>query len=87
MVMKMNKNGFISELQEKIGYSKEKCIVIVNILENHFIIGKNNKKKIINDLVSNSFSEDEAENIYDISMKIIILELKNKFKHPFRNMH
>lgn len=87
MVMKMNKNGFIKRLQEELYYSEEKCIVIVNILENHFIIGKNNKEKIINDLISNSFSEGESENIYDISMKIIMLELKNKFKHPFRNMH
>ena len=32
-----------------------------------------------------SFTEDEAENIYDIAMRIIASEIKNKVKHPFRS--
>ena len=85
MVMKMNKSEFIKRLKEETNYNEEKCISINNVLENHFIIGRKNKQKIINDLIVKSFTEDEAENIYDISMSIILLEIKNKIKHPFKS--
>ena len=85
MVMKMNKSKFIKRLQEETNYNEEKCISINNVLENHFIIGRKNKQKIIDDLIVKSFTEDEAENIYDISMSIILLEIKNKIKHPFKS--
>lgn len=84
MVMKMNKKKFIKTLQEKTNYSEEQCITINQVLENTFIIGKNNKQQIIDDLMQNSFTEDDAENIYDISKNIIISEIKNKIKHPFK---
>ena len=83
MVMKMNKSNFIKKLQEETGYSQEQCITINNILEAHCIVGKRNKQKIIDDLISNYFTEDDAENIYDISMKIIMNEVKDKVKAPF----
>ena len=86
MVMKMNKGKFIKELSKETGYSEEKGILINNVLENHFIIGKNNKEKIIQDLeVIVGLNEDDAENVYDISMKIISVEIKNKLKHPFKS--
>lgn len=38
---------------------------------------------MIRDLqVKASLSEDDAENVYDISMKIITGEITNKIKHP-----
>lgn len=83
MVKKMNKSELIKKLQEKTHYSQEKCIVINNVLENHLIVGRKNKQKILNELISNAFTEDEAENIYDIAMQIILGEIKNKMKHPF----
>ena len=85
-MMKMNKNKFIKELVKETGYSEEKCILINNVLENHFIIGRKNKDKIIQDLEEKvSLNEDDAENVYDISMKIIMTEIKNKLRHPFKN--
>ncbi len=79
----MNKNGFIKELSKETGYDEEKCILINNVIENYFIFGRKNKDKIIRDLqVKASLSEDDAENVYDISMKIITEEIKNKIKHP-----
>lgn len=82
----MNKNGFINELSRQTGYGEEKCILINDVIENHFIFGKKNKNKIIQDLqLKASLSEDDSENVYDISMKIITGEIKNKLKHPFRN--
>lgn len=82
----MNKNEFIKELSKQTGYDEEKCILINNIIENYFIFGKRNKDKIIQDLqVKASLSEDDSENLYDIAIKIITGEIKNKLKHPFKN--
>lgn len=82
----MNKNGFIKELSKQTGYDEEKCILINNVIENYFIFGRKNKDKAIKDLqVKASLNEDEAENVYDITIKIIRNEIKNKIKHPFKN--
>ena len=80
--MVKNKQYFINKLQEKTGYNIEQCNLINKVLENNSIIGKKNRQKIINDLMLNSFTCDDAENIYDISKKIIINEIKNKL-NPF----
>ncbi len=86
MVMKMNKSKFIKELSEQTGYNEEKCTLVNNIIENYFIFGKKNKERIIKDLqVKATLSEDDAENVYDISMKIITVEMKDKLKHPFKS--
>ncbi|MCI8352260.1 MAG: hypothetical protein HFJ58_01345 [Clostridia bacterium] len=82
----MNKTGFIKELSKQTGYNEEKCIVINNVIENYFIFGRKNKDKIIQDLQSRvGLNEDDSENVYDISMKIITGEIKNKLKHPFKS--
>lgn len=82
----MNKTRFIKELSKETGYDKEKCILINNIIENYFIFGRENKDKIIKDLqVKASLNEDDSENVYDIAIKIITGEIKNKLKHPFRS--
>lgn len=82
----MNKTSFIKELSKQTGYDEEKCILINNVIENYFIFRTKNKDKIIKDLqVKIPLSEDDAENIYDISMRIITGEIKNKLKHPFKN--
>ncbi len=84
--MKMNKTGFIKELQKELNYNEEKCIIINSVLEDHFIIGKNNKEKIINDLIEKlTITEEEAENIYETSSKIISSAIKNKIVHPFKS--
>ena len=82
----MNKIGFIKELSKETGYSEQKCILINNVIENYFIFGRRNKDKIIKDLQTKvTLTEDDAENIYDISMKIITGEIKNKLRHPFQS--
>lgn len=68
----MNKKGFIKELSKQTGYDEEKCSLINSIIENHFIFGKNGKNKIIQDLQNKvNLSEDDAENTYDILIKIL----------------
>lgn len=82
----MNKTGFIKELSKQTGYDEEKCTLINSIIENYFIFGKKNKDTIIQDLqIKASLSEDDAENIYDIIIKILTGEIKNKLKNPFKN--
>lgn len=86
MVMKMNKKEFIKELSRETGYNEEKCILINDIIESYFIIRRKNKEKIIRDLQDKALlNEDDSENAYDISMKIIFGEIKNKLKHPFKS--
>lgn len=86
MVMKMNKQKLIKELSIQTGYEEETCTLINNVIENHFIIGRKNKERIIQDLKDTvNLKEDDAENVYDIVMKIITGEIKNKLKHPFKS--
>ena len=84
----MNKNGFIQELSKQTGYSIEECTSINEILENNFIIGKNNKLKIVEAIKEKlNIDEDKANNIYNISSSIISSEIKNKLKHPFKDKY
>lgn len=86
MVMNMNKNEFITKLAEFFYYSKEKCIIINNILESNFFISKKNKDKIIEELIEQlEIDQDEAVRIYDLAVMIIKDEVKNKLKHPFKS--
>ncbi len=86
MGMKMNKNGFISELSKQLSYSKEKCIMINDILESNFFISKKNKDKIIDEFMQIlNISNEDAIKIYDIAVKIIKDEIKDKLSHPFKN--
>lgn len=86
MVMKMNKKGFINELSNQTGYDEKRCILINDIIENYFIFRKKNKEKIIKELqIKANLSEDDSENVYDIYIKIITEEIKNKLKHPFKS--
>ena len=84
----MNKNEFLKELSKKTGYDKEKCILINSVIENYFIFGRKNKDKIIKDLqIKANLNENDSENVYDIWVKIINEEIKNKLKHPFKNQN
>lgn len=81
----MNKREFIKRLQEETGYGEDRCAIVNEVIENNFIFSKKNKQKVIDSLMLKSFTEDEAENIYDIAMRIIASEIKDKVKHPFRS--
>lgn len=86
MVMKMNNKEFIRELENKLSYSKDKCIIINQILESNFFISKKNKDKIIEEFILKlNVNYEEAINIYNTSVNIINNEIKNKLKHPFKS--
>lgn len=81
----MNKEAFVNELMSKTNYNEEKCKKINDILESHFIIGKNQKNKILNDFIDLGLSSEEADNLYNICVSILGNGLKNKLKHPFKS--
>lgn len=82
----MKRTIFIEKLEKETGYSKEMCSKINEVIETRLIIGKNNKKKIINDF-SNLLDIDleEANEVYNKCIMILGNELKNKIKHPFKS--
>ena len=83
---KINKDEFINTIQNKTKLSIEKCLIINGVLENNFLLGNKNKQNIIYELIDKlSVNEEKAEEIYNISMNIISLSLKEKLKHPFKS--
>lgn len=82
----MNKEKVIEELEKVTGLDNDKCTIINSILEDHFIIGKSNKEKIVSDIIEKlSVTREKAETIYESAMSIIGNGIKNKLKHPFGN--
>ena len=60
-------------LQEKTNRSETECIVINDILNSHFIIGKNNKDKICQDFKEKlNLTEEQADELYNQCMEIIV---------------
>lgn len=85
MVRKMNKGKFLEELKVKTGLDESKCIIISDIIDEVFIIGKNNKEKMLDMFMDKlSIDREEADNIYNTSMGIIINGVKDKIIHPFK---
>ena len=81
----MNKTGFIKSLEKRLGYEENKCIIINSIIEDTSLFGKKSKDKMINNFMKKlDVSLDEATNIYETSMDIIVSNIKDKIKHPFR---
>jgi hypothetical protein len=73
-----NKEYMINGLKEKTNRTEKECIIINDILENHFIIGHNNKDKIKKDFMEKlQISEDESDKLYNICAELII---KGTFK-------
>lgn len=84
--MKMNKEKFIEELEKKTGFSKEKCEKVNEILEENFLIGKENKNKMVSQIMSEfGCNETEANSLYETVASIFFGEVKNKLLHPFKN--
>ena len=86
MVMKMNKEEFLDQLSKQIDYSIEDCKKINEVLEDHMLIGKKNKDKIIEDLKNKlSIAEKEADNVYNAAVSLITTGIKDKLKHHFKS--
>lgn len=82
----MNKKEFIKELSKLMNYDEEKCTIINSVLEDNFIIGKKNKDKIINELVSKlNIDTTKANEIYNNAINLLTTEIKKKIINPFKD--
>lgn len=87
MVKKMNKEKFINVLTEKLNCDIEYSRKINDLLEDNFLIGKKNKEKTINSFVTElNVSKEEAEKIYEVASSVIASAIKDKIKHPFKDL-
>lgn len=81
----MNKERFIDALSKETNLTKADCSKINEILEAHFIIGRNNKFKILEDIREKlNIDPDLAETIYNKASEILGNNLKQRIKHPFK---
>lgn len=84
----MNKSEFIKELERKTQYSAEQCAVINDVLENHFVLRKKNKPKVVAELIERlGVDEAEADSVYEMSMSIIKTEIKHATRRPIGSKH
>ncbi|MBR1540489.1 MAG: hypothetical protein IJ629_04920 [Clostridia bacterium] len=82
----MNKTEFLKVLSEKTGLDEGKCKQINEIVEGTFLIGRNNKEKMLEKFISTlNIDKSEADKIYNTVMGIVGNELKNKIKNPFKS--
>lgn len=73
MEMKMSRDCFVAKLQEKTGKTENECGIIKEILDNHGIIGRKNKEKIIADFIKElNLDKRDANDLYNDCMEIIL---------------
>lgn len=66
-------NNIKEKLKELTNKSDEEVTIIDDILNNHFIIGKNNKEKIVEDFKERlNLNDEEADNLYNQCSEIIV---------------
>ena len=66
-------NNIKEKLKELTNRSEEEIALIDEILNNHFIIGQNNRKKIIADFMEKlNITEEEADDLYNQCSEIIV---------------
>lgn len=66
-------NNIKEKLKELTNRSDEEVVIIDEILNNHFIVGKNNKKKIIADFKEKlNLNDEEADKLYNQCSEIIV---------------
>lgn len=83
--MKMNKEKFTKKLKEVTGYDDEKVNAVAEVLGDTFIIGKNNKEKMLDGFQEKlEINREKANELYNKAMEIITKEIKDKILHPLR---
>ncbi len=82
----MDKNMFLKELKKVTNYSDEECIKINDIVEDTFIVGRKNKDKMTDGLMKSlGISYDDADELYNTVISILVNRVKDRVKHPFKN--
>ena len=72
-------NNIKEKLKELTNRSDEEISIIDEILNNHFVIGRNNKKKIVKDFKEKlKITDEEADNLYNQCSEIIVKGIFNR---------
>lgn len=62
-----------TKIMELTGRSEEECVKINEVLNNHFLIGHNQKDKIVNDFCSAlGIDAEEGDKLYNQCMEVIV---------------
>ena len=66
-------NDIKEKLKKLTNGSEEECTIIDEILNSHFLVGKNNKEKITADFKEKlNLTDEEADNLYNQCSEIIV---------------
>lgn len=66
-------NNIKEKLKELTNRSDDEVTIIDEILNNHFIVGRNNKEKIVADFKEKlNLTDEEADNLYNQCSEIIV---------------
>lgn len=68
----MEREDFIKELVKQLGYDEQQCKEINKIIEENYKVGQKNKEKMILGFIDLGYSEEEAEDIYEVAMGILL---------------
>ena len=81
----MNKTDFLKALEEELNIDHNTSVKINSILEDTFFMGNKGKEELISKFQKElDYSLDEAENTYEVCMKIMSMGIIDKLKHPFK---
>ncbi|MCI9245866.1 MAG: hypothetical protein HFJ30_01775 [Clostridia bacterium] len=66
-------NNIKEKLKELTNRSDDEITIIDEILNNHFIVGRNNKEKIVADFKEKlNLTDEEADNLYNQCSEIVV---------------
>ncbi len=83
----MNNKQVIEKVQEKFNLDEKSLKIFTNIINDIPVIGKKNKSKMISAFIEQlSIDEEKAEEYYEVFSEIIATALKDKLKHPFKDL-
>lgn len=81
----MDKKEFILALMQVSNYSEQQCLIVNDILEDHFIFRKKNKT-VIASCIQEKLELDQkaSEELTEQALSILYKEIKNAIRHPFK---
>lgn len=83
----MNNKQVMEKVQEKLNLDEKSLTIFSNIINDIPVIGKKNKSKMISAFIEQlRIDEKKAEEYYELFSEIIATALKDKLKHPFKDL-
>lgn len=80
----MNKTGFIMQLADRLNITEEQAAQVDEIIEAHYIVGRNSKLAVVAEIKEKLGTDDEtAKQISDTASELIASNIRNKLLHPF----